>query len=89
MHSRRPLRETRESDAEEHMTAQTETKPAPGDVVEVSGRRVRDAGRSGVIREVLGPEEHPHYVVRWEDGHESVLYPGEGTTVRKARRTRR
>ncbi len=54
----------------------------PGDVVHVSGRHVGDAGRSGEIVAVLGQEEHPHYLVRWEDGRESTLYPGEGTSIR-------
>ncbi|HXH98419.1 MAG TPA: YbaK/EbsC family protein [Gaiellaceae bacterium] len=58
-----------------------EVHPARGDVVEVSGRRVGDPGRKGEILEVLGSEEHPHYLVRWEDEHESVLYPSEGTTI--------
>ena len=53
-----------------------------GDVVEVSGRRVGDPGRMGEILKVLGTPEHPHYLVRWEDAHESILYPGEGITVR-------
>ena len=61
------------------MAQHTETRP--GDTIEVSGRRVGDPGRCGEIVEVLGAAEHPHYLVRWEDGHESVLYPGEGTTV--------
>lgn len=55
----------------------------PGDVVQVSGRHVGDAGRSGEILAVLGEEEHPHYLVRWEDGRESILYPGEGTSIRR------
>ncbi len=59
-----------------------EIHPARGDVVEVSARRVGDPGRKGEILEVLGGEEHPHYLVRWEDEHESILYPGEGTTIR-------
>lgn len=54
----------------------------PGDVVHVSGRHVGDTGRSGEILAVLGEEEHPHYLVRWEDGRESILYPGEGTSIR-------
>jgi Ala-tRNA(Pro) deacylase len=67
-----------------------ETHPARGDVVEVSGRRVGDPGRKGEILEVLGSEEHRHFLVRWEDEHESILYPGEGTTIRtKPRRKRR
>lgn len=53
----------------------------PGDVVKISGRHVGDAGRTGEIVEVLGEEEHLHYLVRWEDAHESILYPGEGVTI--------
>jgi Ala-tRNA(Pro) deacylase len=37
---------------------------------------------------VLGPAGHPHYLVRWEDGHESVLYPGDATIVRGKARAR-
>ncbi len=65
------------------------TKPRPdvrsGDVVVVAGRHVGDHGRTGEILEVLGDESHPHYRVRWEDGRESILYPGEGTTVDRSR----
>jgi hypothetical protein len=53
----------------------------PGDLVKVSGRQVGDPGRTGEIVAVLGEEDHPHYLVRWEDGRESILYPGEGITV--------
>lgn len=52
-----------------------------GDLVAVAGRHVGDPGRSGEILEVLGDDLHPHYRVRWEDGRESILYPGEGTTI--------
>ena len=65
------------------MTTQELTQAKPGDVVEVSGRHVGDHARTGEILELLGDEEHPHFRVRWEDGHESVLYPGEATTIRK------
>jgi len=54
-----------------------------GDTVEVSGRRVGDPGRRGEIVEVLDGDEHAHFRVRWEDGHETVLYPGEATTFRR------
>ena len=54
-----------------------------GDVVTVSGRRVGEPPRLGEILEVLGRPDHPHYRVQWEDGHESVLYPGETTTVER------
>jgi Domain of unknown function (DUF1918) len=59
-----------------------------GDVVAVVGRHVGDPGRTGEIVEVLGDEVHPHYRVRWEDGHESILYPGEGVTIRRSRPAR-
>jgi Ala-tRNA(Pro) deacylase len=55
-----------------------------GDTVELSGRRVGDHARRGEILEVLGEEDHRHYRVCWEDGHETLLYPGEGTTFRGA-----
>lgn len=64
------------------MTATESIRRAePRDVVKTSGRRVGDAGRTGEIVAVLGEEDRLHYLVRWEDGRESILYPGEGTTV--------
>lgn len=54
----------------------------PGDLVQTAGRRVGDPGRTGEIVAVLGEDGQPHYLVRWEDGHESTFYPGEGTTIR-------
>jgi rRNA processing protein Gar1 len=65
------------------MTSRRQAEAHRGDVVEVSGRHVGDPGRIGELLEVLGAPDHPHYLVRWEDGHESVLYPGEGTTIRQ------
>ena len=64
------------------MATQEQVRVATGDFVEVSGRRVGDHGRLGEILEVLGPDARPHFRVRWEDGHESILYPGEATRVR-------
>lgn len=41
---------------------------------------VRGSGRArvGVVLEVVGDTT---YRVRWEDGHESLIVPGPGTTV--------
>jgi len=64
-------------------------RAAAGDLVEVSGRRVGDPGRRGEIVEVLGTPERPHLLVRWEDGHETILYPGETTRIRARSRPRR
>src|SRR5579862_9913657 len=71
------------------MATTREVEVLAGDVVEVSGRRVGDPGRLGEIVEVLGTPKHRHYLVRWEDDHESVLYPGEGTTIRSRPKPRR
>ena len=35
--------------------------------------------RRGQIVEVLGEPHHEHYLVRWEDGRESIHYPSDGT----------
>ena len=54
----------------------------PGDIVETSGRHVGDTPRAGEIVAVLGRGERVHFRVRWQDGHESILYPGEAMTIR-------
>jgi Ala-tRNA(Pro) deacylase len=59
----------------------------PGDVIEVTGRRVGDTARVGEIREVLGTIERPYYRVKWDDGHETVFFPGSDTVVRHERRS--
>jgi Ala-tRNA(Pro) deacylase len=64
------------------MARRRQGSPVPGALVEVSGRRVGSGSRVGEIVEVLGTEARPHFLVRWEDGHESVLYPGERVTIR-------
>ncbi|HZD87897.1 MAG TPA: DUF1918 domain-containing protein [Gaiellaceae bacterium] len=60
-----------------------------GDEISVSGRHVGDTGRMGEILDVLGDDEHPHYLVRWADGRESVLYPSEHVTVVRSKGRRR
>jgi Domain of unknown function (DUF1918) len=66
---------------EENVTTTKMKRAAAGDRVEVGSRHVGEPGRKGRILEVLGDEQRPHYLVRWEDGHESVLYPSEATIV--------
>ena len=55
-----------------------------GDVIVVSGHRVGDRERLGKILETLGEAAHVHYRVRWDDGSESILYPGNDATIRRA-----
>jgi rRNA processing protein Gar1 len=61
------------------MSATRQAVAEQGDIVRVSGRRVGQLARMGEVLEVIGTADHPHYVVRWEDGHQSILYPGETT----------
>jgi hypothetical protein len=49
-----------------------------GDRIVVESERATQAGRAGVIEEVL-QEEPPRYQVRWEDGRTSILAPEAGT----------
>ena len=37
--------------------------------------------RRGQILEVLGGPGHIHYRVRWDERHESIFYPSEGTSI--------
>jgi hypothetical protein len=53
-----------------------------GDLIEVTGHRVAEGARLGEIVEVIGVSEHVHYRVRWEDGRETVVYPGDDAVVR-------
>lgn len=59
-----------------------------GDVLVIAGHRVGDAERTGEILEVLGPQGHRHYRVRWDDGHESVFYPSSDAIVRPRKEER-
>jgi len=61
-----------------------------GDELVIRGRHVGDADREGVIIEIHGHSGMPPYLVRWEDGHESVFSPSSDTHVehRAARRRR-
>lgn len=53
----------------------------PGDVIEVEAHKVGAAHRKGEILEVLGEPGHEHYLVRWEDGTETVFYPSNDAHV--------
>ena len=61
----------------------------PGDEVVVDRRSVDATQRTGVVLAVLSDSGPEHYRVRWEDGHESVFYPGGGASIVRRRGTRR
>ena len=47
-----------------------------GDRVRIHGRTVGAAERVGEVIEVRGSQENPLLVVRYDDGHETILSPG-------------
>ncbi|WP_054816841.1 DUF1918 domain-containing protein [Nocardia arizonensis] len=55
-----------------------------GDRLHVHGHVVGEADRRGEIIEVRGHDGSPPYVVRFADGHESLMYPGPDTVVEPA-----
>lgn len=52
-----------------------------GDEIVVQSTVVGSASRRGEIVEVIGEGERQHYRVRWDDGHESVYFPGPDAHV--------
>jgi len=61
-------------------TKQTDGAARVGDLIEMRGLHGQ-APRRGEILEVLGSAERPHYRVRWDEQHESVVYPADGVLV--------
>lgn len=49
---------------------------AIGDRLVIHGRTVGQADRHGEILEVRGTDGGPPYLVRFDDGHETLLFPG-------------
>lgn len=58
-----------------------ELKASPGDRLAVHGHRQGEPQRDGEVLEILGPDGAPPYVVRWEDGRVSTLYPSSDVFV--------
>ena len=52
-----------------------------GDEIVVDQSRVGAPPRKGEIVDVLGDGETLHYVVRWDDGHQSLFFPGTDAHV--------
>lgn len=51
-----------------------------GDWVETPGVHGEPA-RRGEIVELLGQKGHEHFRVRWDERHESILYPADGVSI--------
>ncbi|MFI2609140.1 DUF1918 domain-containing protein [Kitasatospora sp. NPDC018619] len=54
---------------------------AVGDQLHIHSRSVGMADQKGEIVEVRGADGAPPYVVRFEDGHEGLVYPGPDCNI--------
>ena len=56
-----------------------------GDQLVVEGRTTNVPQQRGEVIEVRGEDGAPPYLVRWEDGHEALTFPGSDAHVLPAR----
>ncbi|GAA3529561.1 DUF1918 domain-containing protein [Nocardioides daeguensis] len=56
-------------------------RASKGDHLVVEGRTVSLHRREAEVLEVRGEDGGPPYLVRWEDGHESLAFPGPDAHV--------
>ena len=52
-----------------------------GDRIILAGEHVNEPTRAGEVLEVRGTDGGPPYVVRWDDGHTSTMFPGPGAAL--------
>jgi Domain of unknown function (DUF1918) len=55
-----------------------------GEHIVVESAVLSSPRRRGEVVEVIGNGDRRHYRVRWEDGHESVYFPGPDAHVESA-----
>jgi len=60
--------------------AETPRSVHVGDWIEAHGVHGQPA-RRGQIVELLGRAGHEHYRVRWDEQHESIVYPADGIVI--------
>jgi len=59
-------------------------KAAAGDRLHLRARSVGRREYAAVILEVRGPDGAPPYLVRHDNGHEALVFPGTGAWVEHA-----
>lgn len=57
-------------------------RATPGDRIILAGEQVDQPTRTGEVLEARGADGGPPYVVRWEDGHTSTMFPGPGAVLK-------
>jgi hypothetical protein len=61
--------------------AQSAQHATAGDVVKISGHQIGDHARLGEVLDVLGEPGHERLRVRWEDGRETIFFPGSDASI--------
>jgi hypothetical protein len=61
---------------------------ATGDRLVIHGKQVGQTDRHGEILEVRGENGGPPYLVKFDDGHETLLYPGADCELERAHQSR-
>ena len=59
-------------------------RAAVGDHLHVHGHTVGQQDRRGEIVEVRGAGGEPPYLVRFPDGHETLVFPGPDAVIERA-----
>jgi hypothetical protein len=57
-----------------------------GDMLRIHGHNVGDPDKMGEIVEIHGRSGEPPYVVRFDDGHTGLVFPGPDAVVEHPRR---
>lgn len=52
-----------------------------GDRICIRGTTVESADRHGEVLEVRGADGSPPFLVRFDDGHETLVYPGTDAVI--------
>ena len=52
----------------------------PGDLIVIESEKVGSPPREGEVLEVIHGQVSVSYLVRWQDGHQSLIAPGAGNT---------
>ena len=58
-------------------------KAVAGDRIIIRGTKVESTDRHGQILEVRGVDGAPPYLVRFDDGHETIMFPGGDFVVER------
>lgn len=59
---------------------------SPGTLISVHTHRLGAQRQLAEVLEVIGGEGHRRYRVLWDDGHESIFFPGEDAVVERISR---